>query len=383
MATQDICGVDVQALYLNDPGNKQEPAGYALCSDMGNTCMKNGCSCRSSNSATVNGTTKYFGVCIVLKKGADCVTSGDDYITCATGSVSTGTGSAMLPASTPEAQNESGTIASAATPAPNTKATTESKSTTASRSASSSGDIVSVASTAAAHDSMSTTVMVIIIIVAVIFVALVSWVVRSYCMRRSTAQGKFASRRNRSNHGTDYDATSPTNVTGRSSATPSFPAFDRRARAAQSPTAGDRRRDEARSGRGNPDMPRGRNTPRAANREPTSARGPEIDFGPREPKSGRGLKPTDLQLAIDMKREPKSGRGLKPQDLMASVPAPILREPTSGHGGRRSPEQQREPVSAHGRRDPDMQYGPASGAVRPPRGVRDTSSSAAEAPEAH
>lgn len=106
MSTQDVCGVDVQALYLNDPGNKKEPAGYVLCSEMGNTCMKNGCSCRSSNSATVNGTTKYFGVCVVLKKGADCVTSGDDYITCATGSGSSS--ASLISSSTTESQNESG-----------------------------------------------------------------------------------------------------------------------------------------------------------------------------------------------------------------------------------------------------------------------------------
>ncbi|KAE9299019.1 hypothetical protein PF008_g23354 [Phytophthora fragariae] len=373
MSTQDICGVDVQALYLNDPGNRKEPAGYVLCSEMGNTCMKNGCSCRSSNSATVNGTTKYFGVCVVLKKGADCVTSGDDYITCATGSTTIGTGSAELtPASTPESQNESGVdrSISVAMPTPNTKATTESNSiqsktsAASSASSSSSSDVVQAASAAAASNSMSTTVMVVIIIVAVIFVALVSWVVRAYCSRRSTSHTKLASRRNRGNNSTRFDATSPTNISSRSSPTPSFPAFDRRARAAQSPSA--RARDEARSGRGNPNTQRGgRNTPRAVNREPTAERAPDverapdIDFGPREPKSGRGLKPLDLQFAINMKREPKSGRGLKPQDLMASMPAPAMPRPEPASArGRRSPDQHREPKSGRGRRDPDLQYGP-------------------------
>jgi len=292
-ASPDICGTDVQALYLEDPGNKQEPVGFVLCSEMGNTCMKNGCSCRSTSSATVDGSTKYFGVCVVLKSGADCVTSGDDYVTCATGS-----GSSSISSSS-EAQSES-----SVTEAPTTKAATESKSvssSSASTSASASGgvDVVKVSSTAASTSSMSTTVLVVIIVVAVVFVALVSWVVRAYCMRRASDQSKLASRRNRSNRGTNFEATSPTiNGTNRSSATPSFPAFDRRTRAMQSPTTA--------RGRGNQDQQRaGRNTPRG--REPSSGRGrrtPDIEFGPtggrREPTSGRGR---------PIKHEPSSGRG--------------------------------------------------------------------------
>ncbi|OWZ18926.1 LOW QUALITY PROTEIN: hypothetical protein PHMEG_0006894 [Phytophthora megakarya] len=226
-ASTDICGIDVQALYLNDPGNKQEPVGYVLCSEMGNTCMKNGCSCRSASSAVVNGATKYFGVCVVLTTGADCVTSGDDYITCAVAASSTGS---------KESQNESGVRTS--TTKANTESNTPSSKTTTNSTSGSSGstDVVSVSSTAASASSMSTPVMIVIIVVAVVFVALVSWVVRSYCMRRTAAENKLASRRNR-NRTNNFDATSPTNITGRSSATPSFPAFDRRTRAMQSPTS--------------------------------------------------------------------------------------------------------------------------------------------------
>ncbi|KAG6965316.1 hypothetical protein JG687_00005491 [Phytophthora cactorum] len=237
-ASSDICGIDVQALYLNDPGNKQEPVGYVLCSEMGNTCMKNGCSCRSAANAEVNGTTKYFGVCVVLQKGKDCVTSGDDYLTCAVSSETSNSGT--------ESQNESSVTRSST----NTKATTESNATpSASTNASSSGagNTVTVKSTAVSSDSMSTTVMVVIIVVAVVFVALVSWVIRSYCMRRSSAKGKLASNRNRSHHSTNFEATSPTNMTGRSSATPSFPAFDRRTRAMQSPTTTSVAADETRT----------------------------------------------------------------------------------------------------------------------------------------
>ncbi|KAL4094331.1 hypothetical protein PRIC1_009992 [Phytophthora ramorum] len=370
MSVSDVCSVDVQALYLEDPGNKKDIAGYVLCSEMGNTCVKNGCSCRSAESAVVNGSTTYFAVCVVLKNGADCVTSGDDYVTCATDSSS---GSAA--SSEPEAQNESSVAAISTT---NTKATTESKSV-ASTSASGSGsvDIVSVSSNAASAATMSTTVMIVIIVVAVVFVALVSWVVRTYCMGRSAKQSKLSSRRNRS---INFDATSPTNLTGRTSATPSFPAFDRRTRAMQSPTAGGRGRGEPRGantprGRGNPDMPRGRNTPRgrdAGNREPNSGRGrrnPDLDFGrvrsEREPASGRGRRKPEVELGrIRSDREPTSGRGRKNPDLEFGARGRGDREPTSGRG-RRNPDMpngahagmQREPNSGRGRRNPDMPRG--------------------------
>ncbi|KAL3658003.1 hypothetical protein V7S43_017046 [Phytophthora oleae] len=342
-SSTDICGIDVQALYLNDPGNKQEPVGYVLCSEMGNTCMKSGCSCRRAANAEVGGTTKYFGVCIQLQKGKDCVTSGDDYLTCAVSTDSSGS---------TEAQNESNVTRSSTT----TQATTESNATpTASASASASGsgadDAVKVSSTAASSNSMSTTVMVVIIVVAVVFVALVSWVVRAYCMRRSAAQSKLASRRNRSNRGTNFDATSPTNMTGRSSATPSFPAFDRRTRAMQSPSGG------SRGGLS------GRNTPRG--REPNPGR------GGREPTSARRNQDIDAQFAPggarDISREPASGRGRRNQSQKSDAPFPPLggprREPTSGRG-RRSPDldapfppfsgPRREPTSGRGRKTPDI-----------------------------
>ncbi|KAL4150372.1 hypothetical protein PRNP1_009774 [Phytophthora ramorum] len=206
MSVSDVCSVDVQALYLEDPGNKKDIAGYVLCSEMVNTCVKNGCSCRSAESAVVNGSPRTLPY--------------------------SSSGSAA--SSEPEAQNESSVAAISTT---NTKATTESKSV-ASTSASGSGsvDIVSVSSNAASAATMSTTVMIVIIVVAVVFVALVSWVVRTYCMGRSAKQSKLPSRRNRS---INFDATSPTNLTGRTSATPSFPAFDRRTRAMQSPTGED------------------------------------------------------------------------------------------------------------------------------------------------
>ncbi|KAG6968862.1 hypothetical protein JG688_00005601 [Phytophthora aleatoria] len=360
-ASSDICGIDVQALYLNDPGNKQEPVGYVLCSEMGNTCMKNGCSCRSAANAEVNGTTKYFGVCVVIQKGKDCVTSGDDYLTCA---VSSETSNSVT-----ESQNESSVTRSST----NTMATTESNATpSASTNASSSGagNTVTVKSTAVSSDSMSTTVMVVIIVVAVVFVALVSWVIRSYCMRRSSAKGKLASNRNRSHHSTNFEATSPTNMTGRSSATPSFPAFDRRTRAMQSPTTTSGR-SAGRSGRNTPrsretNSSRGRNTPRS--RETNSSRGrrnQDIDaqFAPGGPR--------------DVTGEPASGRGRKNPDNDAPFP-PLggpRREPTSGRG-RRNPDNdapfpplggpRREPTSGRGRKTPDAQFAPNG-----PRGIRE------------
>ncbi|KAG7392094.1 hypothetical protein PHYPSEUDO_002318 [Phytophthora pseudosyringae] len=389
-SSPDICGVNVQALYLNDPGNKQEPVGYVLCSEMGNTCMKNGCSCRSAANAEVNGTTKYFGVCVVLQKGKDCATSGDDYLTCAVSAESSGT---------TESQNESAIARSSTT----TQATTESNATpsasvNASASASGADNAAKVSSTAASSHSMSSTVMVVIIVVAVVFVALVSWVVRSYCTRRSAAENKLASRRNRSNRSNNnFDATSPTNVTGRSSATPSFPAFDRRTRAMQSPTAGGR--GGGRSGR---NTPRGREPNSGRGREPNSGRGrrnQDIDalFAPggprdvtREPPSGRERRNQSSDAPFPPlggpRREATSGRGRNPPDTDAPFP-PLggpRREPTSGRGrrtpdtdaqfvpsgprGLREPGPQREPTSGHGRRDNGYQ---AEAAMRtPPRDQR-------------
>ncbi|KAG3249842.1 hypothetical protein PI124_g5500 [Phytophthora idaei] len=399
-ASSDICGIDVQALYLNDPGNKQEPVGYVLCSEMGNTCIKNGCTCRSAANAEVNGTTKYFGVCVVLQKGKDCVTSGDDYLTCA---VSSETSNSVT-----ESQNESSVTRSST----NTKATTESNATpSASTNASSSGagNTVTVKSTAVSSESMSTTVMVVIIVVAVVFVALVSWVIRSYCMRRSSAKGKLASNRNRSHHSTNFEATSPTNMTGRSSATPSFPAFDRRTRAMQSPTTTSGR-SAGRSGRNTPrsretNSSRGRNTPRSRetnssrgrntprSRETNSSRGrrnQDIDaqFAPggprdvtREPASGRGRKNPDNDAPFPPlggpRREPTSGRGRRNPDNDAPFPpfGGPRREPTSGRG-RRNPDNdapfpplggpRREPTSGRGRKTPDAQFAPNG-----PRGIRE------------
>ncbi|KAK1929189.1 hypothetical protein P3T76_015317 [Phytophthora citrophthora] len=384
-APTDICGIDVQALYLNDPGNKQEPVGYVLCSEMGNTCMKNGCSCRSAANAEVGGTTKYFGVCIQLQKGKDCVTSGDDYLTCAVSTESSGS---------TEAQNESNVSRSST----NTQATTESNATpiaTASASASgSTADAVKVATHTASSDSMSTTVMIVIIVVAVVFVALVSWVIRAYCMRRSAAQNKLASRRNRSDRGTNFDATSPTNMTGRSSATPSFPAFDRRTRAMQSPSNG------GRGGRSGRNTPRGREpnsgrgirepTSARGGRDPTSARGgrePTSARGGREPASARGRRNQDIDAQFapggprDITREPASGRGRRNPSQKSDAPFPPLggprREPTSGRG-RRSPDLdapfpplgglRREPTSGRGRNAPDIdsQFAPNG-----PRGFRE------------
>ncbi|KAI9981198.1 hypothetical protein PInf_008842 [Phytophthora infestans] len=357
-ASPDICGIDVQALYLNDPGNKKEPVG-----------------CRSAANAEVNGTTQYFGVCIVLQKGKDCATSGDDYLTCAVSSDTAGS-------TVTESQNESSVARSSTT-----KATTESNSTPSAGTNSSSGlpdNTVTVKSTAASSDSMSTTVMVVIIVVAVVFVALVSWVVRSYCMRRSAAEGKLASRRNRSHHSTNFEATSPTNITGRSSGTPSFPAFDRRTRAMQSPTTNSGRSAGGRSGR---------NTPRS--RETNSSRGrrnQDIDaqFAPggprdvtREPASGRGRRKQELDAPLPPlggpRREPTSGRGRRNPDNDAPFP-PLggpRREPTSGRG-RRNPDDdapfpplggpRREPTSGRGRNNTDID---AQFASNGPRGLRE------------
>ncbi|KAF1780672.1 hypothetical protein GQ600_13733 [Phytophthora cactorum] len=328
-ASSDICGIDVQALYLNDPGNKQEPVG-----------------CRSAANAEVNGTTKYFGVCVVLQKGKDCVTSGDDYLTCA---VSSETSDSVT-----ESQNESSVTRSST----NTKATTESNATpSASTNASSSGagNTVTVKSTAVSSDSMSTTVMVVIIVVAVVFVALVSWVIRSYCMRRSSAKGKLASNRNRSHHSTNFEATSPTNMTGRSSATPSFPAFDRRTRAMQSPTTTSGR-SAGRSGRNTPrsretNSSRGRNTPRS--RETNSSRGrrnQDIDaqFAPGGPRTS----PASRRLAVDGRTRTMTHRSHRSVALDFAPNGPRgIREPG------------REPTSGRGRRDNGYQ---ADAAMRTP-----------------
>ncbi|CAI5729959.1 unnamed protein product [Peronospora destructor] len=84
----DVCGADVQKLYLEDPNSEQEPAGYALCSEKGSTCKKNGCSCRKTCKGKVNGSTKYFSVCVMVPKGKECITSGEHHVTCAVGGTS-------------------------------------------------------------------------------------------------------------------------------------------------------------------------------------------------------------------------------------------------------------------------------------------------------
>lgn len=342
--SSDICGINVTELYLNDPGNNQEPAGYVLCSDMGNTCIKNTCSCRRAAHAEVDGSTKYFGVCIILQQGKECVASGDEYLTCA---VSSGTN--ML--------NENSVATS--NPSTNTKAITESNTKPLTSESSSPDDVMATeARTAASSATLSTTITVVIIVVAVVFVALLSWVVRSFCKRRSSKDSKFASRRNRNGPNTSADATSPTYITGTSSTTPPFPAFDRRAREIQSPTSKSR---GGRGGRGAPsvhDSSSGRDRrnqdidaylaqggSRDVTRDSRNQRNPEIDapflpLGPRrEPTSGRGRRnpETDSSVTPLGRREPTSGQGRQNSgydaDGFRSFKEPALqREPTSGRG---------------------------------------------------
>ncbi|CAH0482957.1 unnamed protein product [Peronospora belbahrii] len=181
--------------------------------------------------------------------------------------------------------------------------------------------------------------MVVIIIVAVMFVAVTSWVIRWYCMRRLKAKSKLRSRRNRSIHAANIQATSPSNTTGRSSGTPSFPAFDRRTRGIQSPVTGER-------GRGNQDVQHGRLTPRS--REQTSARGrrnPDLEFASnrtrqtsREHDSRRGKRALNLEGG---RREPGSGRrwqtpdtNFVPNGPRSHKEAGMQYEPNSGRSRR-------------------------------------------------
>uniref|UniRef100_A0AAV1U1X7 Uncharacterized protein n=1 Tax=Peronospora matthiolae TaxID=2874970 RepID=A0AAV1U1X7_9STRA len=369
--SSDICGVSVQALYLEDPGNKEEPVGFSLCEDLGSTCKKNGCSCRRASEGTVKNETKYFGTCVVLQSGADCVTSGDDYVTCA---VESSIDSAAASPATAEAQDES-RGAQSRTPsseAMTTKEIAESNgdlspvATTGTSGSSAAPDAAGAAEASTAsssNDSMNSTVLVLIIVVAVIFVALVSYIIRSYCVRRAKAERKLATRRNRSMRSLNFDATSPSNATGRSSATPSFPAYDKCSRANPSPTAYERAQ-EVKSGRG---------------REPMPDRGHELI-------SGRGRKTPDTAFVLNgappMNREPKSGRGLQYLDMeesFASKPARAgNREPGSApgrkipgyepdHRGHREPRGQHEPSSGRGRRENAGVYGAQQPVKAPPK----------------
>lgn len=330
-SSSDICGIDVQALYLHDPGNKQEPVGYILCSEMGDTCKKNACSCRRAANAEVNGTTKYFGVCVVLQQGKDCATSGDEDLTCAV--------SSNAPTTESQTKTNSNTT---------TKATVESNTVPAASASSSIGSKTTASESVMA--SVSTTDMVAIIVVAVVIVSLISWFIRSYCKRRSKSGEKLASGQSCNQQTTTLDGTSPTYVTGRSPAVPSFPAFDSRTRGMQSPSSSSHKSRGA------------RNIPRA-----------------HESVSGRGQHNHDIDAQFapggvrHVSSEPTSGR----QYPIANAPVPSSgsrREPTSLRGkqnprvdDQRGPDSfqraQREPVSGRSRPVSSKGMDPSGGTV--------------------
>ncbi|CAI5721779.1 unnamed protein product [Peronospora destructor] len=399
----DVCGADVQKLYLEDPNSEQEPAGYALCSENGSTCKKNGCSCRKTCKGKVNGSTKYFSVCVMVPKGKECITSGEHHVTCAVeGTSSYSTTSTPNNKSNDSSKNESNTsnknqldtssknqlttstnnqpnnITKSSTTDSSTDTTTDSSTgstmdsytdstqnvakdstqniamdktqnstqtantamvesikglnSTSGTSENAFSDAKAVSNTFMSSSTINSTVMIVIIIIAVVFVALVSWAIRWYCLRRSKAKSKPSTLRN-------WNTQNPylTNSTGRSS--PSFPAFNRRPREIQTPITGER-------GLGNQGPQRGRAAPRGYN--PNSGRGrrnPAIDLAPnraqpmdrevncgynnrnpymdgsrRERGSGRGRKTfnIDAQRALngprgfneaDMQYESNSGRG--------------------------------------------------------------------------
>ncbi|CAI5729963.1 unnamed protein product [Peronospora destructor] len=163
-------------------------------------------------------------------------------------------------------------------------------------------DAKAASNTSMSSSSINSTVMIVIIIIAVVFVALVSWAIRWYCLRRSKAKSKPSALRNWNTHNPNM-----TNSTGRSS--PSFPAFDRRPREIQTPITGER-------GLGNQGPQRGRATPRGY--KPNSGRGrrnPAIGLAPNRAQS------MDRELNCGYnnrnpymdgpRREPDSGRGRK------------------------------------------------------------------------
>lgn len=282
-AASYVCGLAVPALYLEDPGNRNEPQGFVLCSEMGSACHRDGCACRYGASAQVNGTSLFFGVCELLKDGESCgsgSSSGSrELVTCDSDDIITRGSSASASNS-----NEGSKAADSDKPVETHVDPLSSQS--ASTSASSAVDQVQAQSSTTSADTVSTPVMITIIVVCIVFVALVSWVVRSYCARKAAAQEKRMGRR------MNFEAQSPTQATGTSSATPpSFPAFDRRSRAMNSPRSGPR--DGRRSPHAN--APRGRGSARAQ-RGPSSARdrdragnnGPRGYASPRSQPSSNG-----------------------------------------------------------------------------------------------
>ncbi|CAI5722791.1 unnamed protein product [Hyaloperonospora brassicae] len=339
----DLCSLKVQALYLEDPGATLEPKGYSLCGTKGNTCKKNGCTCRRASNGTVQGVTKYFGACVVLQKGTECATRGEDYVTCAVEAIAsatatdTATGDEALDGAPSENTPSSVLLADEVSEGGDAVLPPEPIASNSNSNSSSSGSsaVDAVSAAPSSPDSLNSTVLIMIIAVAVIFVALVSYIIRSYCVRRASAERKLATRRNRSARSTTFEPKSPTNATQTSSATPSFPAFDKRTRAVQSPRTAD-------GGRG---------------RDPTSGRGrppPDSDFGlhgarpgNREPKSGRGLQYLDMEDSFVPKQQPARAGSREPG---------LTR-------GRKAPEHDRQYTPTGPLRLPSNKAAPSEGTV--------------------
>ncbi|RLN68145.1 hypothetical protein BBJ28_00019371 [Nothophytophthora sp. Chile5] len=211
-SASDVCSAAVLALYLDDPDNPDVPLNYVLCTEMGSTCETDGCACRHSASSSVNGSTMSFVVCVLLNDGDSC--NGTDYVSCSSSS------SASI-------ANSAGS-SSVATPSASSANGQSSASVGSGSSGSTATDTVASTSTGSSSSTMSTPVMIAIIVICVVFVALVSWFVRSYCLKRAASQDKA------SDPSPNFNAPSPTHTVGSSTTPASFPAFDRRTRSANS-----------------------------------------------------------------------------------------------------------------------------------------------------
>lgn len=213
MAVSDLdslCGLPVSGLYVLDASSLEEPVGFVRCSELGSACQDRICDCRNSISVSIDSSTVLIPVCV-----GSCTDS--QTTNCS------GNGSAAINAS------ERGLAST------NNVVVTELATVTAAdASNSASGSINFDNATASSSSSMSTTVMVVIIVVCVAFVAVVSWFVRGYCIRKHEEKHKHSSQNPASS------VPSPTTST-----TPSFPAFDRRTRSLSS---GSRERYSANTG---------------------------------------------------------------------------------------------------------------------------------------
>lgn len=297
MAVSDLdslCGLPVSGLYVLDSSSLEEPVGFVRCSELGSACQNRICDCRNSTSVSIDGSTVLIPLCV-----GSCT---DSQMTDCSGN-----GSATTNAS------ERGLAST------NNVVVTELATVTAADASNSASGSINFDNATASSSSMSTTVMVVIIVVCVVFVAVVSWFVRGYCIRKHEEKHK------RSAQNPASSLPSPSTST-----TPSFPAFDRRTRSLSS---GSRERYSANTGnaaRGYvmADTPYRENEARGFGRAGAHREGIKLPReAPREIRDGNHVAPVHgvpQQSSVSSSSQTKwpaaSGQGMKMQysDWVAS-----------------------------------------------------------------